>query len=496
MITKTGSMLAVLVLAGLLPLGVWRAQDQPEPAKSRSLELHLHALSRGYVRPLRATTDRVAAVAGIEKVQALGFGGDVLRFSIVTTLTDDAIASALGLKKIGANDGRVLLAASATDERVRRAEARAVLLDIAQAITTHPAPDWRRPSKALLGEAHTMAEQFRVLGLDAKLTEGVFYKAADYHIEEDHDRYNATYRLWAGKQWLPVVNNDDWGWSGEEEETARPIDARFVGLAINRSAWNESSSWVDSDGARLNTFEGDRSATDASGKLKVQDGANWLKQLAARAVAVRLRTPKVTKKDLPAGRGWGLFSRLNAENLQRWNNDPYSTNIVKMTWEVRAADQHFVARISAFYEGHPFYLEGEVDADAVLADYKQKGIGTSDVTEADLGDQFKWIIGPEAGPEVFQERRKEAATAMDALLLALGKLPADKPISGYLGKLAPNQAAELGVALQGKHFGPGDFVVTQQAFGDIEVSVGTPMTGGRWWLLGNLSTGKAIRSDR
>lgn len=496
MITKSGSMLAALALASLLPVGVWRAQDQPEPPKARTLELHLHALSRGYVRPLHATTARVAGLAGVQKVEALGFGGDVLRFSLSTTLTDDELAAALGLEKIGAGTGRLLLAAAATDERVRRAEARAVLLDIAQAITAHPAPDWRRPGKPLLADCRNLADQLRVLGLDLKLPEGVFYKAADYHIEEDHDRYNATYRLWAGKQWLPVVNNDDWGWSGEEEEAAKPVDPRFVGLAISRSAWNESSNWVDSDGARLNTFEGDRSATDASGKLKVQEGANWLKQLAARAVAVRLRTPKATKKDLPAGRGWGLFSRLNAENLQRWNNDPYGTNVVKMTWDVRAADQHFVARISAFYEGHPFYLEGEVDADAVLADYKQKGISTTDVTDADLGDQLKWIVGPEAGPEVFAERRKEASAAMNALLAALGKLPADKPLSAYLGKLAPNQAAELGVALQGKHFGPGDYTLTRQAFGDIEISVGTPMTGGRWWLLGNLATGRVIRSDR
>jgi hypothetical protein len=128
---------------------------QEAPPATRTLELHIHALSRGYMRPMRATTERIAAVEGLADTVALGFGGDVLRYRVTTPLGDDAIAAALGLQKMGLVGNKLLLAADPKSPRAMRAEARLVILEIARMINLRPKPQWRSAHKPIFEGADT-----------------------------------------------------------------------------------------------------------------------------------------------------------------------------------------------------------------------------------------------------------------------------------------------------------------------------------------------------
>jgi len=486
--------LSLLLLVMIAPL----ARSQETPPAERTMEIHLHALSRGYMRPLGATVDRVAAMPGFRNVETLGFAGDVLRLKAVTTLSDDAIATAFQLRKVGGSNLRLILAAG-TSDRVKRAEARALILDIARAISYHPRPDWGRVGKALLAEASGLSAQLKILGIDNSAADGEFYKAKDYHIEEDYDRYSATYRIWAGAEWTPMFMDENFGFTRRRrggQNKPEPQDPRFVGLQITRSAWQEETRWVDKDGAGMNAFSTTRAATDSNGKLKVQGGAEWMTSILRRAVAHRLNSPKANLEELPRGRGWSIFNGLDANELQRWDESTgYNNDCLELSWEERASDKHVVATLVAYHEGHPFYLHAEVDADLVREDYAKRGDKTGEVKDAELGTALVWVVGPESGPEVFAERKREAAQAMKDLLAALGRRPADQPADDFAGPLTEDMLKRLGAKLEFKHFKSTDYVVTRQAFGDVEISVGSPMTGGRWWLLGNPATGTILRSD-
>lgn len=481
------------LIGGLGLVGVCGALAlaQETPSAGRTVEVHLHALSRGYLRPLHATVARVAAMPGISSVESSGFGGDVLRLRVTTGLSDTQLVALFQLQKVGGGEGRLLLAADKSP-RVQRAEARAVLLDICRAINSLPAPDWRSQSKPIFENARSFTDQMRVLGLDPKLANGVFYGARDYHIVENHDRWSASYQLWAGKEWAPVSGENRW----DETPRSAQSDPRFVGLMVRRSAWDEGTQWVDEDGARMNNAGADRSATDSSGRLKVQDGAEWMAKVMRRAVAVRLRKDAASIRDLPAGRGWGVFSRLEANDLQRWGGDPYDSDCLSLSWTKRDSDGHLVASLKAFHDGHPFFLHAEVDSDAVAAAYKDAGISVKDLKDADLGNALVWVVGAESGPEVFQQRQAEAGAAIDTLMAALGKLPAGVALAELAGPLSDEKLARLGMKLEGRHFAAKDYLLSIQAFGDVEIAVGTPMTGGRWWTLGNPAAGQVIRSDR
>lgn len=480
----------LLVTAGLV-----RAQDAPpSPPAEQQLEIHLHALSRGYMRPLSATADRVAAMPGFSKVEALGYAGDVLRLRVTTSLSQDAVVAAFGLKRVGGSGLKLVLATAVTD-RVKRAEARALILEISRAIAAHPAPDWRNPTKPLLAEAKGFAEQMRTLGLDPAAAEGEFYKSRDFHIEEDHDRYNATYRIWAGKAWAPVMDTDNWRFMGRRGGEAPAKDDRFVGLQVVRSAWQEETRWVDADGSRMNAFTLTRAETDSSGKLKVQDGADWMTKILRRAVAMRVRDPKAELEHMPQGRGWQLFNVLEANELQRWDaSQGFDNNCLDMTWQRRDSDKRVIATLKTFHEGHPYFLHAEVDTDAVIEAYTERKEATAGLEQAELGTALKWVVGAESGPEVFVQRRTEARTTMAALLKALGKLPAGRSLADFVGPLTSERATELGITQGFEHFEAQDYLIAAQAFGDVEISVGSPMTGGRWWLLGNAATGRVIRS--
>ncbi|MBX3473160.1 MAG: hypothetical protein KF754_02175 [Planctomycetes bacterium] len=466
-------------------------QAQEAPAPQREIEIHLHSLSRGYLRPLHATAARAGQLEGLRDVTPLGFGGDVLRLSAKTALSNEQVAQLFGLELVGGNEKRLLLAADKSD-RVKRAEARAVLLEICAAINTFPAPDWRKPGKAIFGETRGLAEQLKVLGLDTKITAGVFYTTRDYHIVENFDRWSASYQLWAGKDWSPVSSENQWD-DGTRPNTADP---RFVGLMVQRSAWEQGTRWVDADGARMNNEGGARSATDSNGKLKVQDGAEWMTKVLRRAVGFRMAQDNPSIRDLPSGRGWGVFSRLDANELQRWGADPYDSSCLNLSWSKRDSDQHLVAKLTAFHEGHPFFLHAEVDSDAVLAAHVARDVRVKEVKDPELGDALVWVVGAESGPEIFEQRRQEATQACARLLKALRTLPEGMEMKQLWGPMTDAKAQSLGIEMSGDHFKAKDYTLTRQAMGDVEIAVGSAMTGGRWWVLANQATGQVIRSEQ
>ena len=476
------------------------AQDAPAP---RTLELHLCALSRGYMRPMRATAERLGKLPGFSDVRALGFSGDMLRLRVTTGLDDDAIAAALGLQKMGAKEGRLTMAADASQPRARRAEARAVMLEVARAIMALPRPQWGNKSKPVFENAHKLAEKLKLLGLDPAIADGVLYKTADYKIEEDGAEWGGalTYRIWVGKEWQRsrgVVLGNDWGfWNSSDDENVKTPDQTppdYVGLQILRSPWSEAAAWVDTEGAALGGAAGDRSQTGSDGKLIVQEGAQWMRQVLGYAAAKRLRKSRPAITDLPAGRGQEIPGLLEAHDLWRWG-EVYSINCLELSWRLREADKHILACLSAYHKGHAFYLEAEVDADAVYAAAKVRGDDLESIKKVEVGEALTWVVGPESGPEVFTQRRREAAAAMDAIFAAFAKLTPEWQEKFPWG---PNWARDAGFdwgEIDFTHFKREDYIVHRQAMGDIEISVGTPMTGGRSWLLGNLKTAKVIRRD-
>jgi hypothetical protein len=483
--------LLLLVLAAVTA----RAQDAAPP--ERTLEIHLHALSRGYMRPLVTTLERIAALPGISAVTTDGYAGDVLRLTVTTTLNDDGLAAAFQLRRVGGNARRVVLAPD-DSERVMRAEARAVLLEIARAIAQHPKPEWGRPTEPLFAQDSGLEAQLRVLGLNVAIARGVHYMPADYHLEEEHERFNVTYRLWAGSpNWSPEVLDDPWSYMGRRGSEPSPYSPRFVGLQITRSSWQDETRWVDRDGARMNTYPVTRAETMRGGKLVVQDGAEWMTRILSRAVAVHVADPRRALEDMPRGRGWAIFNAIEANELQRWNADVgFHNNCLEMSWQVRDSDDHWICKLTAFHDGHPFFLHAEVDATAVASAYAGRKEATAELREAELGTALVWVVGAESGPEVFVRRRAEASAAMERLLKALKAKVGQGSVDAWLGALTPERAAGLDPGLKFELFAAGEYTITRQALGDVEIAVGSPKTGGRRWLLGNVATGKIIRSDR
>lgn len=484
------SLLTLMVMAPLL-----LTAQESAPAQ-RTVTLNLLGLSRGYMQPMSSTTARVAAIKGFSSVEPLGFGGDVLRYRVVTALDDDAIAAALQLEKLGSRGGVVTLAPD-MGPRARRAEARAVILEISRAIMDRPGSSRFGTKTALFEKGSNFGQQMKLLGLDPAMADGVFYRQADYYIRESTNSYSQSFQIGAGGDWSPVGRASKWDTFPEAtEESARDkANDRFVGLEVSRS-WEQSVRWVDAGAVNLDVQENNRSETDSTGKLKVQVGAEFMQQVLRRAVAVRLRSATPRLNDLPSGSGWSLTHKMDADDLHRWGNDGYSINDLSLSWTRRESDSHFIATLTAYHAGHAFYLKAEVDADVVYQVYAARDLNMKEIKDVELGDALTWIVGPEAGPEVFAERRAEAGAGIDALLKSLATLPQGKTLADFAGPMTDEKAAELGVKLEGGHFKAEDYSVARQAMGDVEITIGTAMTGGRWWVLANAATGKVTRSQR
>jgi hypothetical protein len=473
----------------LIALLLTPAVAQEEPA--RVLELRIVSMSRGYMRPMSATAERIGQVPGIESVEALGFGGDTARYRVATRLDDDALARALQLTVIGRGEDRLVLTGT-PGRRAERAEARGVITQIAQAITDMPKPTWARETDPLFGPGMRIHERMRRLGLDPAMLNGTFYKPADYHIEEEWDGNSGSYKVWAGDQDESVyVPDDDW-WRDEDgrpEAAAPNADSRFVGVRLYRSPWNSSLSWVDVEGLSLAGYGFSRGDTDHEGRLYVSGGAEWMTDILAAVAAILVRDPKTQMNQLPKGRGWGLVDRIPRDNrkVHRWDVPHYDYNELDLRW--REDDDRRIATLRAHHPAHPFYLEAEVDMTAVVEDYQARAqeaeLDLTQVQEAELGAALTWICGAEESAESFERLR-------NALVRAAEKHPAGELCGSLDDEVLRGR---LGIELKAGHFAPADFVIRPQMLGDVEISVGSARTGGRYWMLLNAGTGTIIRSS-
>ncbi len=497
--------LIVLWLAMLsLPLFVTPGEAQQE---AREVELRLVALSRGYMRPLRATVDRLQRVPGIEAVEALDCGGDAMRFRISTRLADEALAEALQLKLQSAGAGVVTLAA-VDDARARRAEARSVLMQIALAVMAQPSPTWRRDPKPLFEGAGNLKQKLERLGLKPALLQGNFYKPDDYHIDENWRGSDGEYRIWAGEEWEGLfVRSDDWYYGDEGEDAPRKQakpDSSFVGIRVYRSPWSSSLSWVDMEGLQLSGFGGSRDDTDASGELYIRQGAEWLHNILRGLCALRVREPDRALDRLPQGRGWVIISELGGEDeedeiaLQRWDLDHFNIQDFQLAW--RDEDGRLIANLKVHHPAHPFYLEAEVDTTTVVDNCRKtmKKDEMRNLKRADPGDALTWIVAAEESVEVFKRRRADAEANFQRIREALKKVAALHTLDELCGSLDDAElCGRLGIELtKDGEFAPADYRIRRQMLGDVEVSVGTPRTGGRYWVLANAASGEVIRSNQ
>ena len=492
----------LIPLVLLLPLFFAPVEAQDAP---RAVEVRIVALCRGYMRPMKATADRIAKVEGIESCEMLGFGGDTARYKVTTRLDDEALAKALQLNILGSGEGFLTLAISES-ARARRAEARGVVTQIALAISRQPKPSWNTEKAPLFDEDDSVLEHMERLDLSPELLKGTFYKPADYHIEEDWGYGDGTYRIWAGDRDESVrVPTEDWWGDEPDAEGPREVDpdSRFVGIRIYRSAWSNSMTWVDAEGLLLDGEVGDRSETDDEGVLYVKQGADWMQEIMSLIVAALVRDPKQSIDRLPRGRGWTIFQRLDRDNpkLDRRSVRNYDRGSLALSWREDGAAK--IANMRAHHPAHAFYLELEVDATAVVEDYKKR-VETEDldlksVEEADIEGHVTWIHGAEESVEVFRAREREAAANFEVLREALKTASQQHALKELCGTLDDAELRKrLGVeeTLKVENFNYADYTIAPQMLGDVEISVGSVLTGGRNWMLVNAASGNVIRRTR
>lgn len=492
--------LPLLLLALLsLPL-VSQAQDAPP----RSVEVRIVALSRGYMRPMRATAERMSNVDGIEKSEPLGFEGDSARYRVTTRLDNQGIAEALQLKVLGEGTDTLTLAA-VIDARARHAEARGVLMQIALKISEQPRPNWRGTAERVFDPAWDLDQKMRHLGLSPELLNGAVYKRKSYHIDEYWQSQNAEYKIWVGDKYegVNLPNNDDpWGDSSDDPKEVDPDpESDFVGIHIYRGPWDESINWVDVEGLQLNGYEGERSDTDSDGELYVKQGADWLTSVLQATAGLRLQNPKGKIADLPHGTGWRIFQDFNDDDLQRWGQAYYNISDFRMRW--RSEDGSDICNLRAHYPAHPFYIEAEVDVTSVVGDYQKRKEKDSEldlrkVTRPEIDEALTWICAPEDSVEVFNQRRREAVASMKLIREALQTAIAEHSLDDLCGRLDdPELVKRLGLALKADgEFKPGDYTIRAQMLGDVELSVGTVRSGGRWWQLVSVADAEVLRSNQ
>ncbi|MCA8916345.1 MAG: hypothetical protein KDB90_13125 [Planctomycetes bacterium] len=491
--------IAVLALA-TLPLFVTNsgAQDAPE----RQVEVRLLALSRGYLRPMSETAQRIQAVEGIQGVKMLGFSGDMARYELTTKLDDKALADALELKLVGSSDGVVTLAAEMSS-RAKHAEARGILTQIARAVMAQPKPTWRGNSEPLFGPKDTLKQRLERLGLNMDLLKGTTYKPDQFHVEEQWQGSGGTYKIWAGDQWEGIyVPSSDWylDTSDEENPTKAPeAGSNFVGIRVYRSPYSNSMSWVDMEGLLLTGFEGQRDDTNAAGELYVKLGADWITTILKAVAAKRIKEPKLKMDRLPRGRGWEILQAFNYDDSLQMDVRHYNMEDFELSW--RDNDSHLIATLRAHHPAHPFYLEAELDTTDVVDTYKKladnKDPAADNVENPVLGAALTWVVAAEQSVEVFEKRRAEASATFEKVCEGIRKLEPGYDLDSLIGNLdsAERQKA-LGLSLEAGNYAPGDYSIHRQLLGDLEISVGGVRTGGRQWVLINARTGEIIRSNQ
>lgn len=485
----------------LTPLFV-TAQDSPPTA--RTVEMRLAGLSRGYMQPMQSTAARIKGLEGILGVEMLGFSGDMARFSVSTTLDDAGLAGALQLKLLGTAPGVVTLAAE-NGMRATHAEARWRLLEIAQKISEQPKPSWRGGGEALFKDDASLKAKMERLGLSFEGLDGALYKQKDYHIDETWEGSSGEYRIWAGDKWEGIyVPSNDWYYDDSEHSdkpTKPDPNSRFVGLRVYRSSWQNSMTWVDHQGLLLTGISGRRDELDSSGELCVKRGAGWMNSVLSAVAGYRVRHPKAKVDELPQGRGWNIVSSLRDDegdnsDIERWDIPNYDLQAMRLQW--RENDGKLTAVLTAHHDFHPFYLEAEVDTNAVLDAHADLGKKAREsVRRPELGDALKWIVGAEQEIAVFERRREEARNNSAKILAALREAAKAHDLDALCGRLDDAELVKrLGLEMKPVEFTAADYTIHRQMLGDVEICVGSPRTGGRMWVLANVAEGKTIRSSQ
>ncbi len=487
MITKLGlsAFTAVVVLASLSHVGA-NAQGA-----ARSLELRLVNLSRGYLRPLRKTAERIRGLAEFESVEMLDSRAGVTRFRVKTSLADEAITKALGLKLLDSRSDRLLLA-PISEDKAHLAEARLNILAICDAIRDKQAGTrrngWEEP-KQLFSDGLALDAKLKVLGLQASSLEGKFYKLKDYHIDEQGwDGFS----VWAGAKYEAIYLGRSYDYNSEDTPEPDP-KSNFVGAKLAVQAWNTGFWWVDIHGARFNSADLERSGTLGSndGKLAVQACAERMTTLLQAAARYRFEgdTSKKNMEELLKGNfnNWQLKQALKLEDSY-WDASPYYTEgNLKLSWFKHDQTGHLHARLRAHHTQHPMHLDGDLDCIAAR---------DSDFDWAKV--QIHWTVGAESDAGVFERRRVEAAAGIQAIVAALLAMPdaaAGLAQPGCFTGAALLELAKLDAqSLKGQHYSASDYQISAQLMGDVEVRGGSTISGCDSWTLLNLASKSTIRS--
>lgn len=480
-----------------LPSFLAVAQPAPDvPPAAQVMELRLLALSRAYVRPLAETVARLNTVPGITDAQAVSYADDVLTLKCTTSLSHEAIASALGLRLLRA-EGLALTLAPSEDIRSRRAEARAVVGMIGRKVADSIKRDSNGERTGLeFGARDGIEARVQALGLDPAILKGSFYQPADYHLETPGEGSGDGYRIWAGDKWegMYVANTDSSNKALVDYDPA----SRFVGMIVPMGWGYQEPAWVDGEGIMMASV-GERSDTNWSGELAVVGGSKLITEIMQAAVAWRIRNSTSKLEAAPNGRGYTLMNELpGGDDIEYWGYEHYEISDLLLTW--RADDEgNLVARVRAHTEASPWYLDAEVNTGPVLKRYAEMDRKTRrEVNRADLGNDLVWLHGPETDAAVLRARRDEARNALNSLSDALAATMKAKPDTKLEALCGTLDNAELAAALGFKadalaYYKPAEFTIRRQMLGDVEIAVGTPAKGGRRWIVMNPASGEVIR---
>lgn len=499
---KTRLRLACFLVLLVLPCTVLESQETPELAPK--IEIAITGISRGYAQPLRNTAKRIQALEGISDVKMLGWTMGTARFSIQTELDEAGLAEILKLKFI-CKTGTALLFAPVDNSAAKRAEARAAISLLGKAIskiyqtTEYDIDENGEPRyRPALQKYPRLKDKLKHLGLSVDDLDGKYYAPEDYNIQEEVD-WRLKCRIWAGGAWEDH-GSDNYGGkiviytSGRRAET-KPTPL-FVGMEISVYGGSQlQSRWTDKEAASSSTKQPKRS-DKIDGKLVVKTAEEWLTTYMGVAVSYYLYKPKSNLKQLNRQGRWRYFDWFETKfgdnpSNKWWYYDGLNGDELSISWAKDGGKLVLTGKCNN--KNHPFHLHAEVDVDAISDSYLDKN--SLPDGKADLAKHVDWVVGAE-DESVFERRRKEAkelhVELADLALAAMAK-PDMPALSGSLAN------EDLCKAIGYTHskdslFKPEHIVIQKQPFGDIEISIGAPNTGGLYWVLVNGQTKKVYRS--
>lgn len=507
---RTTALLAAFAVLAVTSVYSQDAPAEPEKPATAVIEINIANLSRGYAQPLRKTAQRMQALEGIEKVEMLGWVMGTASFNVTTSLNQEQLESALGLRFV-CTTGTGMLFAPEVNASAKRAEARAAVAQISRAIAelyenaeTKEDEDGNEIYLPVLQKYPRLKDKLKVLNVSIDDLDGKFYAIDDYHIEESAGQWELGCRIWAG---------DDWhDFSGRRNYTLDEMDERFVGMTVNCTPYSGISKlWVDKDAAPRNggvITRADKYTDPYGGKefeggeeeLVIKYAERMMNNYMAVAVSYWLHNPKQTIRELNGMSNWD-YDNWWDENFEDdsginiWRDWPRGLDgsSIRVKWLGKDGALQLTGKIAD--EDHPLFLHAVVDVSAVRDTY----IILDELPEgkADIESETKWLVAAE-DESVFIERRanaKELHASITKLVFEYMKKPEAEPFQGSLDDAALCQLIGYLHSAESS-YEPEHIALRTQLFGDLEISIGTPRTGGRFWVLVNSKTGKIYRSHQ